>query len=130
MVEGADEEKIGNQSITMSLLRLFVYRTAAAGNRLPLFNRYAKFSSTSTVLNDKETKQSTFDESLLEFLVCPLSKNSLRYDKEKGELICDEINVAYPIVNGIPNLVPQDARMLKNGNSVSTNQHLKTENRV
>lgn len=36
-----------------------------------------------------------------------------RYDKVNNELVCDELGVAYPIVNGIPNLVPQDARMLK-----------------
>ena len=35
-----------------------------------------------------------------------------RYDKEKNELISDSIKVAYPIINGIPNLVPQDGRIL------------------
>ncbi|KAK7493822.1 hypothetical protein BaRGS_00014963 [Batillaria attramentaria] len=58
-----------------------------------------------------------FDEKLLEHLVCPLSKKDLRYDKQRNELVCDEIGVAYPIVNGIPNLVPQDARMLKKDSS-------------
>jgi uncharacterized protein YbaR (Trm112 family) len=72
-----------------------------------------------------ESKPSYFCHS--RHVQCPFN---YRYDKEKGELICDEINVAYPIVNGIPNHVPQDARMLKNGNSVSTNQHLKTQNPV
>ncbi|XP_076469916.1 protein preY, mitochondrial-like [Babylonia areolata] len=56
----------------------------------------------------------TFNEKTLEHLVCPLSKKELRYDKDNNELVCDEIGVAYPIVNGIPNMVPQDARMLKN----------------
>ncbi|KAK7114425.1 UPF0434 protein Sde_1297-like [Littorina saxatilis] len=60
-----------------------------------------------------------FDEKMLEHLVCPLSKKDLRYDKEKNELVCDELGVAYPIVNGIPNLVPQDARMLKNDSADS-----------
>ncbi|XP_064612490.1 UPF0434 protein Mmar10_2939-like [Liolophura sinensis] len=54
-----------------------------------------------------------FDESVLEYLACPLSKKPLRYDKVHNELVSDDIGVAYPIVNGIPNLVPQDARMLK-----------------
>ena len=36
-----------------------------------------------------------------------------RYDKENSELVNDELGVAFPIVNGIPNLVPQDARMIK-----------------
>lgn len=35
-----------------------------------------------------------------------------RYDSEKNELISDEVKVAYPIVNGIPNLVPQDGRVI------------------
>ena len=35
-----------------------------------------------------------------------------RYDKETSTLICDELQVAYPIVNGIPNLIPEDAKKL------------------
>lgn len=37
-----------------------------------------------------------------------------RYDRGANELVCDAIGVAYPIIDGVPNLVPQDARMLKN----------------
>ena len=36
-----------------------------------------------------------------------------RYDKEANELVCDAISVTYPIIDGVPNLVPQDARMLE-----------------
>lgn len=61
----------------------------------------------------KSIQNHTFDEKLLQHLVCPLSKKDLRYDRERNELICDELGIAYPIVNGIPNLVPQDARRLK-----------------
>ncbi|KAL4234043.1 hypothetical protein ACF0H5_005697 [Mactra antiquata] len=60
-----------------------------------------------------EDRKKQFDKSLLEILVCPLCKEPLRYDEQKNELISDKIGVAYPIVNGIPNLVPQDARVLK-----------------
>ena len=35
-----------------------------------------------------------------------------RYNKETNELICDKLGVSYPIINGIPNLIPQDARKL------------------
>ncbi|KAL8566329.1 hypothetical protein ACOMHN_050447 [Nucella lapillus] len=68
---------------------------------------------------DSMTPQNShiFNEKTLGHLVCPLSKKDLRYDKENNELVCDEVGVAYPIVNGIPNLVPQDARMLKNSSS-------------
>ncbi|XP_063443337.1 protein preY, mitochondrial-like [Mytilus trossulus] len=75
----------------------------------------SKFSTKSCLLNGHREATSTtqFDESMLEFVVCPLSKTQLRYDKENNELVCDEIQVAYPIINGIPNLIPQDARKLK-----------------
>ena len=43
-----------------------------------------------------------------------------RYDKEKNELVCDELGVAYPIVDGIPNLVPQDARVIQTNSTDST----------
>ncbi|KAJ8303313.1 hypothetical protein KUTeg_019709 [Tegillarca granosa] len=74
------------------------------------------------IKSDEENKETyTFDEKVLEFLVCPLSKKPLRFDKENNELICDEIGVAYPIVNGIPNLVPQDARTIKSNQPININ---------
>ncbi|KAL3860074.1 hypothetical protein ACJMK2_010242 [Sinanodonta woodiana] len=63
---------------------------------------------------DKPEPVQEFDEKMLEYLACPLSKKPLKYDKENNELISPEIGVAYPIVNGIPNLVPQDSRMIQN----------------
>ncbi|KPP73247.1 protein preY, mitochondrial-like [Scleropages formosus] len=54
-----------------------------------------------------------FDTSLLEVLVCPLSKKTLRYDGETNELINDELGIAYPIIDGIPNMIPQDARKVE-----------------
>nr|CAL49425.1 novel Trm112p-like protein protein [Xenopus tropicalis] len=54
----------------------------------------------------------TFDPTLLQFLVCPLSRKSLRYEESTNELINDELGIAYPIVDGIPNMIPQDARMI------------------
>lgn len=52
------------------------------------------------------------DERVLEHLVCPISKFPLRYDRERARLVCDEINVAYPIRNGVPVLVPAEGRIL------------------
>merc|ERR1711988_667505 len=52
----------------------------------------------------------SFDTKMLEFLACPLSKEPLRYDERSQELVNDSIGVAYKIVNGIPNLIPTDAR--------------------
>ncbi|XP_037680732.1 protein preY, mitochondrial-like, partial [Choloepus didactylus] len=53
----------------------------------------------------------TFDPALLEFLVCPLSKKLLRYEASTRELINEELGIAYPIIDAIPNTIPQEARM-------------------
>ncbi|KAK2867178.1 hypothetical protein Q8A67_025295 [Cirrhinus molitorella] len=65
----------------------------------------------------KGSESQPFDESLLEFLVCPLSKKPLRYDEKSNELINEELGIAYPIVDGIPNMIPQDARMIHKSSS-------------
>ena len=49
---------------------------------------------------------------LLEILVCPLCKETLRYDPNKQELISDKAGLAYPIKEGIPILLPDEARIL------------------
>ncbi len=53
-----------------------------------------------------------FDEKLLEILVCPVSKASLEYDKEKQELVCSASGLAYPIRDGIPVMLENEARSL------------------
>ncbi|XP_001375963.1 protein preY, mitochondrial isoform X1 [Monodelphis domestica] len=53
-----------------------------------------------------------FDPALLDFLVCPLSKKPLRYEMSTNELINEELGIAYPIIDGIPNMIPQAARMI------------------
>lgn len=60
----------------------------------------------------KDSESQPFDQALLEFLVCPLSKKPLRYDERSNELINEELGIAYPIIDGIPNMIPQDARMI------------------
>jgi uncharacterized protein YbaR (Trm112 family) len=52
------------------------------------------------------------DPKLLEILVCPLTKGPLIYDREKQELISKRANLAYPIRNGIPIMLPEEARNL------------------
>jgi hypothetical protein len=52
------------------------------------------------------------DPKLLEILVCPLTKTTLRYDAERGELISDAAKLAYPIRDGIPIMLPDEARPL------------------
>lgn len=52
------------------------------------------------------------DPKLLEILVCPLTKTTLVYDREKRELISKAAGLAYPIRNGIPIMLPSEAREL------------------
>lgn len=52
---------------------------------------------------------------LLEILVCPVTRGRLRYDREKGELISDRAGLAYPIRDGIPIMLPDEARELAEG---------------
>jgi len=51
-----------------------------------------------------------FDVKLLELLVCPLTKRPLDYDAERQELLSRAARLAYPIRNGIPVLLPDEAR--------------------
>ncbi|MBP2311311.1 Trm112 family protein [Azospirillum soli] len=50
------------------------------------------------------------DPKLLEILVCPLTKGPLRYDAERGELISERAGLAYPIRDGIPIMLIDEAR--------------------
>lgn len=52
------------------------------------------------------------DANLLEILVCPVSKTKLYYDKKKQELISTAANLAYPVRDGIPILLEDEAREL------------------
>lgn len=52
------------------------------------------------------------DPKLLEILVCPLTKGPLVYDREKQELISKRAGVAYPIRDGIPVMLAEEAREL------------------
>lgn len=52
------------------------------------------------------------DSSLLELLVCPVSKTNLLYDKEKQELISLAARLAYPVRQGIPIMLSDEARIL------------------
>lgn len=52
------------------------------------------------------------DPKLLERLVCPVSKGPLRYNAEKQELICERASLAYPIREGIPIMLADEARKL------------------
>jgi len=52
------------------------------------------------------------DPKLLEILVCPLTKATLEYDADRQELISRSAKLAYPIRDGIPIMLPEEARPL------------------
>jgi uncharacterized protein YbaR (Trm112 family) len=52
------------------------------------------------------------DVKLLELLVCPLTKGPLTYDRENGELRSRLARLAYPVRDGIPVMLPSEARPL------------------
>ena len=57
---------------------------------------------------------------LLEILVCPLTKGPLRYDEAKQELISQKAGLAYPIRDGIPIMLVDEARELNPDEAPST----------
>jgi uncharacterized protein YbaR (Trm112 family) len=59
-----------------------------------------------------ETSERPVDPRLLEILICPLTKQTLRYDPARNELISDAAGLAYPIRDGIPIMLPEEARVL------------------
>lgn len=54
------------------------------------------------------------DPKLLEILVCPVTKGVLKYDKKRQELVSESAKLAYPIRDGIPVMLPEEARHLGN----------------
>jgi uncharacterized protein len=53
------------------------------------------------------------DPKLLEILVCPVTKSTLIYDRTRQELISKKAGLAYPIRDGIPVMLPDEARVLE-----------------
>ncbi|MER8365103.1 MULTISPECIES: Trm112 family protein [unclassified Mesorhizobium] len=54
----------------------------------------------------------TVDPKLLELLACPLTKGPLAWDPERGELISRVAKLAYPVRDGIPIMLPSEARVI------------------
>ncbi|HET7885222.1 MAG TPA: Trm112 family protein [Bradyrhizobium sp.] len=62
------------------------------------------------VLPDRS--EGTVDPKLLEILVCPMTKGPLEYDASRQELISRAAKLAYPIRDGIPIMLPEEARKI------------------
>ena len=54
-----------------------------------------------------------FDERLLAVLACPVTRAPLRYDPRAGELVSEEAGLAYPIRDGIPVMLVEEARPIR-----------------
>ncbi len=62
-----------------------------------------------------QSLQNDVDTRLLEVLVCPISHGALDYDRQKGELISRKAGLAYPIRDGVPVMLAEEARTLDEG---------------
>jgi uncharacterized protein YbaR (Trm112 family) len=63
-------------------------------------------------MNEPSRQGAEIDPRLLEILVCPLTKTTLEYDAARQELISRAAKLAYPIRDGIPIMLPDEARPL------------------
>ncbi|TLU74347.1 Trm112 family protein [Lichenicoccus roseus] len=69
--------------------------------------------SDSTADTATPARPTPVDPRLLEILVCPVTKTELTYDRDAGELISRKAGLAYPIRDGIPIMLPDEARKLE-----------------
>jgi uncharacterized protein YbaR (Trm112 family) len=60
-----------------------------------------------------ERLEGTVDPKLLEILVCPMTKGPLEYDAARQELVSRAAKLAYPIRDGIPIMLPEEARKIE-----------------
>jgi len=61
---------------------------------------------------ENNQKEFHMDRKLLDILVCPITKGALIFDREAQELISKSARLAYPIRQGVPTLLPNEARHL------------------
>lgn len=59
------------------------------------------------------SEEKSIDPKLLEILVCPVTRGQLEYDAAAGELISRKAGLAYPVRDGIPIMLEDEARSLK-----------------
>ena len=57
------------------------------------------------------------DKALLELVVCPITKSKLLYNIKSNELISEKAGLAFPIINGVPILIIEEARSIKSDNA-------------
>lgn len=65
-----------------------------------------------TMAEERKPGTERVDRRVLEILVCPVTKTNLDYDEAAQELISRAAGLAYPIRNGVPHMLPSEARSL------------------
>ncbi len=70
-------------------------------------------NDTTEAAADKAPEPTRVDARLLEILVCPLTKSTLEYDAARQELISRSARLAFPIRDGIPIMLPEEARRIE-----------------
>jgi uncharacterized protein YbaR (Trm112 family) len=60
-----------------------------------------------------QNEATEIDPKMLELLVCPLTKGTLTFDRKRQELISKSAKLAYPVRDGIPILLPSEARVIE-----------------
>jgi uncharacterized protein YbaR (Trm112 family) len=63
-------------------------------------------------MSESDPHAADVDPRLLEILVCPVTHGPLVYDRDRGELISRSARLAYPIRDGVPIMLPEEAREL------------------
>jgi uncharacterized protein len=66
----------------------------------------------------EDQARNTVDPKLLDLLVCPLTKGPLRYDRARQELVSEQAQIAYPIRDGIPIMLVDEARPLGDDDAI------------
>jgi uncharacterized protein YbaR (Trm112 family) len=64
------------------------------------------------------TSGAAVDPKLLELLICPLTKGPLHYDRVRNELVSEQAGLAYPIRDGIPIMLVDDARPIDEADAI------------
>ncbi|MBB6465854.1 hypothetical protein HNQ96_001712 [Aminobacter lissarensis] len=68
-----------------------------------------------------EANKRDIDVKLLELLACPLTKGPLKWDAERGELVSRLARLAYPVRDGIPVMLPSEARQILDAETTPKN---------
>lgn len=66
-------------------------------------------------MSNNDGRQKLIDKALLEILACPVTKQPLTYDEKAGELISPAARLAFPVRDGIPIMLIEEARDLSDG---------------